>query len=309
MLRVLVLLVLTLCPGWALAQTKGAKYALLVGVSEYDAHGFTKLNCTENDVEALAAILSKDGYEVTVLTNTRGKVKGKESLKPTRKNIADALENLLAKKKADQTVLVAFSGHGFQKNVKIGKKEELRGFLCPRDAQRNDDATLWSIDELYEDFKNSGAGVRLLFVDACRDTISGAKSSEPLVSPRPPAGHRNLVQLSPNGEIVRGAGSQARRFLPLSAGRSARSGGERAWRGNLGQPHGLCNVSSDGGIPGADQAGRQTDSASGFGFRGSIPDSDRQSQSCHQFDRHKIRAHPQGQVPNGLAEGGKGSTG
>src|SRR5262245_56259685 len=56
------------------AQAQGKKYALVVGVSEYDSSTFVNLKYTENDAEQLAAVLKKAGYdEVVVLTTARGK--------------------------------------------------------------------------------------------------------------------------------------------------------------------------------------------------------------------------------------------
>jgi uncharacterized caspase-like protein len=62
-----------LLPAWS-DEAKGKKYALLVGVKEYQRETFPDLKYTENDVEELAKILTKSGFaKVRVLTNARGK--------------------------------------------------------------------------------------------------------------------------------------------------------------------------------------------------------------------------------------------
>src|SRR5262245_51075149 len=55
-------------------ESKGKRYALLVGVTEYKADQFATLKYPENDVEKLAELLEKGGFTtVRVLSNTRGK--------------------------------------------------------------------------------------------------------------------------------------------------------------------------------------------------------------------------------------------
>ena len=49
-----VLLVLALVPSWSQDSTRGKKYALLVGVTEYDSNHFSPLKFPGNDVEEMA---------------------------------------------------------------------------------------------------------------------------------------------------------------------------------------------------------------------------------------------------------------
>jgi formylglycine-generating enzyme required for sulfatase activity len=161
-------------------KPKGKKYALLVGVKEYDHARLGKLRFTENDVKELAEVLqdrSAGFTSVRLLATAAGEKR--EADKPTAANIRAALKELLAKKTRRDTVLVAFSGHGIQLKVKDGDKakEKDEAFFCPSDAQVNDPATLIRISQLFKDLGECGAGVKLLLVDACRNELEDADKS------------------------------------------------------------------------------------------------------------------------------------
>jgi hypothetical protein len=166
------------------AQTgKGKRYALLVGVKEYDHHKLAPLRFTENDVVEMAKLLRPAGYEVTVLCDSTG-------AKPTTANVKKALKELLAGKRRDDTVLVALAGHGLQLTVKEGGREKDVSFFCPKDAQLNDPDSLVSLEKLFTDLDDCAAGVKLLLVDACRNDpgARGARNLDVDTVPRPPRG-------------------------------------------------------------------------------------------------------------------------
>src|SRR5262245_62848621 len=95
---------------------EGKKYALLVGVKDYDHYKLAPVQFTEDDVTELASLLRPAGYDVILLTDSEGKKdKGR---RPTADNIRSALKRLLAGKARGDTVLVALSGHGLQLQVK-----------------------------------------------------------------------------------------------------------------------------------------------------------------------------------------------
>src|SRR5262245_47675675 len=78
------------------AQTAGKRYALLVGVKDYEHDKLSDLSYTENDVEELAKVLKAAGYaDAVVLTTTRGKADA--ALRPTAKNIREQLKKISAK--------------------------------------------------------------------------------------------------------------------------------------------------------------------------------------------------------------------
>src|SRR5262245_23840201 len=114
------------------ANAEGKKYALLVGVKEYDHFKLAPLKYTENDVTELAQLLRPAGFDVTLLTDSEGK-KDKGG-KPIAENIRAGLKRLLGGKTRHDTILVALSGHGIQLRAK-GKDGS---FFCPSDTQFDD---------------------------------------------------------------------------------------------------------------------------------------------------------------------------
>jgi TPR repeat protein len=191
---------LVLLAGLLLAQgdgaAKGKRYALLVGVKDYDHAKLSPLRFTENDVVELARLLSPAGYDVTLLTDSEGK---KDAAKrPTGENVRRALQALMAKKAREDTVLVALAGHGVQLTV----KEKDISFFCPKDAQLNDAETMLSLDRLFKDLDACGAGVKLLLVDACRNE-PGARGRNLDVDnvPRPPRGTAALFSCA-SGQLA-----------------------------------------------------------------------------------------------------------
>src|SRR5262249_42840796 len=72
-------------PGEEPAQ--GKRYALLVGINEYDHQALLKLEYAVNDVAELRDVLVRTGYEVVLLTADEAKAKKAESLAPTKKNV------------------------------------------------------------------------------------------------------------------------------------------------------------------------------------------------------------------------------
>jgi formylglycine-generating enzyme required for sulfatase activity len=172
----------------------GKRFALLVGVNTYHHADLPNLKYTENDVEELNSLLvGQGGFDkVLLLTTTRGKKR--KSAKPTVANLKKQLKAILKNVTKHDTVLVALSGHGVQLEVK-GNAE---GFFCPSDAKPKDPTTMVGLTQLFEDLKDSGAGVKLLLVDACRNEIGskGAKALDTDAIPRPPKGFAALLSCS-----------------------------------------------------------------------------------------------------------------
>src|SRR5262249_42008600 len=175
----------------------GKKYALLVGVKEYRHSRFPDLKYTENDVEELARLLARAnaGFaEVVLLTTARGKARADAA--PTAKNIRAHLKRLLEKLTKHDTVVIALAGHGVQLQVEAAKgKEKSEAFFCPADARLVDSKdrkelskTLIGLAELFRQLEESGAGVRLLLVDACRDDPTQGRNVDVDRVPRPPRG-------------------------------------------------------------------------------------------------------------------------
>jgi TPR repeat protein len=180
-------------PAGAQARAESNKYALLVGVKSYDHDRLGDLKYTERDVEELGAALGRIGFRVTVLSSTRGNAK--PEAKPTIANIRGELKRILGAVTKHDTVLVALAGHGLQLKVKVGDAEKEESFFCPADAKPRDtnDMTelgksMIALSGLFKELDDSGAGVKLLLVDACRnDPLLGRMVSIDSL-PRPPRG-------------------------------------------------------------------------------------------------------------------------
>jgi formylglycine-generating enzyme required for sulfatase activity len=165
----------------------GKKYALLVGVRDYDSSKLDPLKYTENDAEDLAGVLGKQGgFTLRVLTTSRGNKNRSDA--PTTANLRAEIKKLLAGKTRNDTILIALSGHGIQAEVKEAGKVKEENYFCPADAQLNDNSTLFSLGRLLRDFDTCGAGVKLLLVDACRNDPSAGRNVDVDSLPRPPRG-------------------------------------------------------------------------------------------------------------------------
>jgi uncharacterized caspase-like protein len=180
-------------------KPRGKKYAILVGITQYQHAKLTDVKYTENDVEDLARLLKRPraGFDqVELLTSARGKARPGAS--PTAANIRAALKKVLDNVDKRDTVLVALAGRGIQLRVadpKDKKIERDEAFFCPADAKlkkTKDRAeltkTLISLKELFDELDGSGAGVKLMLVDACRDDPESGRKVDVDNVPRPPNG-------------------------------------------------------------------------------------------------------------------------
>ena len=173
--------------GTAVADNNlGKKYALIVGVGEYQSSHFNKLKYSENDAEALADVLAKNGYSVRILTTGKGKTD--PFLNPTAKNIIDAATEIVKGKNRNDLVMVAMSGHGAQFVVNDPKSKnpsKMYPYFCPTDAtgtptisyETGDTDHHVSINQVISLLNGSDAGTRLLIMDACRNEMQAAAKS------------------------------------------------------------------------------------------------------------------------------------
>ena len=144
---------------------QGDLYAFLVAVRQYDPAELTSLQFTENDVTELAETLKTVGYEegnILLMTQTVGATRTR--MLPTRQNIQEQLSLLIRELKPDDTLLLAFSGHGLQ------FKDKDESYYCPADARVSDRSTLISMDDVYAQLESDcQARTKLLLMDACRN--------------------------------------------------------------------------------------------------------------------------------------------
>ncbi len=187
-------------------QVVPQRFALLVGVNEYDHNKLKALRFAENDVSALAVVLKSAQYQVTLLTTKTDNTE----LKPTKVNIENQLKQILQQCHKGDTVVIAFSGHGLQ------FEGEPDAFFCPVDARpfKTNIDTLVSIGRIYRELDKSFATMKVLFVDACRDDPAAGRGASRGVNaasaPPPPQGVAALFSC--------GAGEQAFELPKLKHG-------------------------------------------------------------------------------------------
>src|SRR5215471_3242735 len=153
---------------------KAKRFALIIGVDEYEDSQISRLDGASNDAKSLAAALI--GYagfpqdQVIVLASDQPLER-----RPTFGNILRRLSNLRGLVPEDGLLLVFFAGHGLER--------EGRGFLCPTDAQISGDMALLeetaiSVDEMRKRIRQTGVKQVVIILDACRNDPAGRGQSQ-----------------------------------------------------------------------------------------------------------------------------------
>jgi tetratricopeptide (TPR) repeat protein len=159
---------------------EGRKFALLVGVERYDHAKLGDLKYCGDDVQALAKVLTSQGYQCTVLRNESdaNATQPPATQLPTVSNINTALKSLLGETTKRDLILIVLTGHGLQ------PAGATQPFFCPADAnpsfepdevgRQNLDApdSLIGIGTLLKQLDKSGVGEKFVLVDACRNAPS-----------------------------------------------------------------------------------------------------------------------------------------
>jgi tetratricopeptide (TPR) repeat protein len=189
------MLLTALAPALAAQPTRrtGDQFALLVGVRKYHPNELRDLPYAEADVEGLAKTLRAAGYpRENVVLLTQAAAAKDLRFAPESGKIRSELKLLLQNRNREDTVLVAFAGHGVQ------FRDEAESYFCPADARLGDKSTLVSLSEVYQELERCPAGVKVLLVDACRNdpladhsraraTVRLESSTRPGIA-EPPAG-------------------------------------------------------------------------------------------------------------------------
>lgn len=154
----------------------GAKrHAIVIGVDSYQDQQVTPLRGAAGDATALAAALEQfSGFareNISILTS-----QAPADRQPTKSNILRRLSLVRNSMPQDGLLLLAFSGHGIERNGKP--------YLLPQDAQIHGDLTLLEdtalpVELLRERIRQSGVGQVLILLDACRNDPSTGRSAIP----------------------------------------------------------------------------------------------------------------------------------
>ncbi len=155
------------------------RFALIIGVDKYDDSQITTLGGAANDAKALKdALVRYAGFgeeQVTLLASDQPAER-----QPTRGNILRRLSNLRGVVPKEGLLLVAFSGHGIER--------EQQAFLLPQDAQVSNDVELLeqtaiNVTQIKSQIKKLGLAQVVMILDACRNDPGGrADADNPLTA-------------------------------------------------------------------------------------------------------------------------------
>ena len=157
---------------------KAKRFALVIGVDEYQDTQIGKLDGASNDAKSLAnALIEYGGFpadQVILFTSDQPPER-----RPTRGNILRRLSNLQTIVPKDGLLLVSFAGHGIDRDK--------RAYLLPTDAQVNGDSALLEATAINADvirnwIHQTGIGQVVIIIDACRNNPSEGRgdASKPL---------------------------------------------------------------------------------------------------------------------------------
>jgi formylglycine-generating enzyme required for sulfatase activity len=155
--------------------TSSKRYALVIGVENYQDKQITPLTAAANDAKLLAdALVKYAGFpadQVILLASDQATEK-----QPTRENILRRLSNLRAAIPSDGLLLVSFAGHGIER--------EGKAFLLPSNAQVSGDVSLLedtavSVDTVKERIRQTGVKQVVMILDACRNDPTAGRADAP----------------------------------------------------------------------------------------------------------------------------------
>lgn len=147
------------------------RFGLVIGVDEYQDAQINRLGGATNDAKAIVeALIQYAGFprdQVVLLTGDQPVER-----RPTRGNILRRLSNLRTAAPKDGLLLVAFAGHGIER--------EGKAYLLPSDAQVSGDVTLLedtaiNVDEMRNRIVQTGVTQVVMILDACRNDPSAGR--------------------------------------------------------------------------------------------------------------------------------------
>jgi uncharacterized caspase-like protein len=147
------------------------RFALVIGVDDYQDTQINKLEGASNDAKAIVEALVKyAGFprdQVVLLTSDQPTER-----RPTRGNILRRLSNLRTAVPKDGLLLIAFAGHGIERGD--------QAYLLPSDAQLSGDVSLLedtaiNVNEMRRRIEQTGVGQVVMLLDACRNDPSAGR--------------------------------------------------------------------------------------------------------------------------------------
>lgn len=152
----------------------GKRYAIVIGINDYNDTAISDLSKARNDAKAIGKILKEIGQfdQVFVMTDDIDSRNDPQHLYPTKLKIEEKIESVLRFVNPEDMIVFFFSGHG------ISDMEE-NGYLVTVDtvADKKFETSL-KVDWVVKKFQNKGIKKSLLVLDACRDKLYSSKSAE-----------------------------------------------------------------------------------------------------------------------------------
>lgn len=152
------------------------RWAVVIGVGEYERPGIPRLDFAVRDAEAVYQFLTTQGgyakERVLLLTD-------RTPAKPTLLNIKRALGDFLARRAArNDMVLIYFAGHGAPEvDVTNAESDGLAKYLVPRDGDPDSlYTTALPMDEIQRIFARIQAERVVLLLDACYSGTAGGRT-------------------------------------------------------------------------------------------------------------------------------------
>jgi Sulfatase-modifying factor enzyme 1/Caspase domain len=154
------------------AGNSGKRYALCIGINQYEHSAIQNLNNARNDALALGKIFENEGQfdQVFIMTDDIDPRNDKQNNYPRLKNIESRLAYLKDFIEPQDMVVVSFSGHGIS-------KDDGEGYLIVADTDINDVYnTSFPIKNLVNWINELNVEKSLFLIDACREQISSNTS-------------------------------------------------------------------------------------------------------------------------------------
>ncbi len=166
---------------------KHTNIGFLVGIGDYDRAltGLPRLKYPVPDIMSIGGILSREGYEVSLLTDGQATA---GAIKERFKDLSTQLD------KGEGTFLFYFSGHGFR----VGAENYLATYGTTTADLANQGLSLSTIQKL---LLETGARHRMAFVDACRNDPDAKSAASPrsFADLQESEGLRILYSTAPDG--------------------------------------------------------------------------------------------------------------
>ena len=153
-----------------------ARWAVIIGVGDYESRDITKLRYAARDAEAVYQVLTGPGgfktEHVLLLTD-------RTERRPTLRNIRWALGTLLARSaRKEDTVVIFFAGHGAPEVDPRGvERDGLAKYLAPIDVDPDDlFSSALAMDDIQTIFSRIEAERVVVFIDACYSGAAGGRT-------------------------------------------------------------------------------------------------------------------------------------